>query len=192
MSFYLLELSLIPGDLVKRDFYVYEDINYIFKTLQNDLSTGQGCYEAAWYGETIKIYVYENYQLIKTIDMHPYIFFETDEYPHIYYGGNNEVIAIDKNDVVITKDTNNSEFDQYFFTEVLNNRADIMVHLKMPNIPILTGIPVTQYQQFNLTEYPGVTFHYGYNDLEFGNHMMDDTSTTEMSIDLSSDDETSF
>lgn len=72
--------------------------------------------------------------------MHPYIFYELDKYPCIYYDGNNGPIVVKMDNNVLTK--TDSEFDEY----------------------------------------------YGSNDLEGGNYITDDETTTSIEGEVPVDD----
>src|SRR3972149_7162166 len=111
MSFYILEL-LLEKDIIRRDYYIYTDIEKIKEKLYYFLTTGTGCYEVVWYGEEVNIYICKDFMPIRKIDMHQYIIFELDEYPQIYFDPDNQPIVVKNDNNVLSKD--DAEFDEYF------------------------------------------------------------------------------
>ncbi len=173
MSFYILELFL-NRDLVRKDYYIYNNIEKIKEKLYTYLTSATGCYETVWYGAIINIHVYENYIPVHCIDLHPYIIYELDEYPQIYFDGENGPIAIKYDDSVITKD--DAEFDEHFCVKVCNNDETIDVRIDMDSVPMLTGCLLEKQEIFNLRIFPQLKLHYGHNDLEYGNNISDSDS----------------
>ncbi len=189
MSFYLLELVL-ERDLIRKDYLVYNNKEKIKEKLYSYLISGQGCYEAVWYGAVINLCIFRNYQLIKKMDMHAYMIFELDEYSQIYFDADNQPIAIKNNDTVITKD--DAEFDEHFCVKVVNGDENIDVKIDMSSVPILEGRLLEKQEIFMIEGLPGIKFHYGHNDLEFGNDISDSESEMDASINEDSDEEASF
>lgn len=197
MSFYMLSLVINSGAAWSRDdHYIYNNFQEIRRKLYDYLTSNIGCYEAVWIGIDIYLKVYENYHLKSQIDLHPYITYELDQYPCIYYDGNNDPMVAKMDDSILTKD--DPEFDEYFCVKVLNGDENIKVNLNFPRIENLNGKLIEKDDIFNLDDYPNHQFHYGRNDLDMDNQNISDsemtiadgeTSADDMSVSCFSDDE---
>lgn len=174
MSFYILELSL-QNDLTRRDYFIYNNKEKIREKIY-DYLISPGCYEVVWCGAKINLYIYENFKPKFMIDLHQYIIFELDEYPQIYFDPNNLPIIIDKEENIVP--TDDANFHEYFCTKICNNGNDDIIDVKinMNSIPLLNGRLLEKQEIFYLDLFPGIKFHYGYNDLEFGNDISDSES----------------
>ena len=186
MSFYILEL-LLDRDIIRKDYYIYTSIDKIKEKLYSYLTSATGCYETVWYGNEVNIYACENFMPIHRMDMHPYIIYELDEYPCIYFDGDNRPIAIKNDDSVITKD--DAEFDEHFCIKVCNNDETIDIKLDLSSVPLLKGCILEKQEIFVLPMYPNIKLHYGHNDLEYGNDMSDSESDN---MDEGSNDDISY
>jgi hypothetical protein len=188
MSFYLLEIKL-DNNITRKDYYVYNDINKLREKLIFYLESDQGCYEVIWFGVNINLYIYNEYKLEKKYDLHNYLIYQLDEYPIIIFDSNNQPIAYDKEENVITKE--NSLFNEYFCIKVCNGDENIIANLNIKFIEKLKGKILEKQEIFTLKEFPQIKFHYGYNDLENGNEMSDSDSeiATWTDMEIETDDE---
>lgn len=77
-SCYILEMSVQPGGSRKGEFFVYKTWKEIKHTLQKQLQIDRNCicdnaYHFGWYDQTAAIWVFEHGQLVKYIDLRPFI-----------------------------------------------------------------------------------------------------------------------
>lgn len=190
MSFYILELSIIPGEYKKTDLYIYNNLEKIQRRLVEDLETGLGCYYAAWYGETITLHIYENYEYVTSIDLHPYISIETEKYPYIYFDPDGEVIALTNEEELVGR--GDPEYDDYF-VNILNGYDNgfgdkdginevVGAYVNISDIPEIDEDKklLDKNEVFSLMEYPDKVFHYGYNDLEYNDDIFETSDQSEM------------
>lgn len=186
MSFYVLEILLKPGELTRKDYYIYNNLEKIKEKLYQYLLSSTGCFETIWYGSEINIYLAKDYSIIKKINMHDNIIYELDEYPCIYFD-NDMPIAIRKDDTIMME--KDAEFDEYFCFNVCNDYENINITINWETIENLDGKLLDKTEIFNIKNfhYDDKTFHYGYNDLLFENNFNDDNSDIYYSSDSEED-----
>ena len=175
MSFYMLELSIAPGDYTKQDFYIYNDLAKIRKRLEEDLESPFGCFLAIYYGENIRIHIYQDLHKVQTIDLHPHLTYSTETYPHIYFDPDGEPMAMNHDEEIVTK--GEPEFDKYF-NETINNATEddeddnrayeegIAIEVDFSTILPLEGYLIDRGDEFSIPDFGEIIFHYGHNDLE--------------------------
>lgn len=196
MSFYMLSIVLKSESTWSRnDHYIYNNIDKIFEKLYKYLLSNIGCYEAVWIGIDIYLKIYEDYHLKTQFDLHPYIFYELDEYQCIYYDENNDPIVVKIDNSILTR--LDPEFDEYFCVKILNGDENIRITVDLPKIENLNGRLIEEDDIFNLEDFGDHQFHYGHNNLEIGNDISDgemtitdgEISADDMSINCLSDEE---
>lgn len=95
-TFYLLELSVVPGGARKGDYYAFNTLDEIKNALMEDFHAHSSeLYILLWYGETVKLYVYENSEIIKIIDILPKITVKIPDYPEMTFSEEGKLIGFD-------------------------------------------------------------------------------------------------
>lgn len=94
-SFYHLNFAVAPGGARQDAHYVRATLDEVKGDLANELAHGIGLYLLCWYGATLKLEVFDKGELVKEVNLHPFVEIEIEGYPKITFGQDDEPIGHD-------------------------------------------------------------------------------------------------
>lgn len=93
-SFYALEIFVQPGGARKAEVHVFDNLERIQQTLDDELSLAINIYLLAWYGEDIFLLTYRDGAEVQKIPMLPRIRLKIKGYPEIWFDETNQMRGI--------------------------------------------------------------------------------------------------
>ncbi|GHJ43549.1 hypothetical protein Cs7R123_08910 [Catellatospora sp. TT07R-123] len=162
-SFYELTFGVSPGGARKCTHYLRGSLDEIRSDLGAELAEELNLYLLCWYGAELSIQVYQDGELERSVDLHPFVTIEVDGYPAITFTGPHQPVGYDFEADDDAEDEEETLSHRMFCGE-LGDAVSVTVAWDRIDVPPLTGVPLTADDVFDAADQRG--YPYGYSDCE--------------------------
>ncbi len=180
-SFYTLELHVAPGGCRRGDCFVLTDLDVLKRIVTADLSSGNGVYLIAFYGEDIVVGVHVPGKQPRRIDLMPFIDVELPGHPSfVKRGVCNFDFAADEEEHDDEEEDEDEDEDEAEAEDTLVNKLlcdaikpEVTIDWEAAAIPALPGPVLPAGTAVHIkSSYTGQVRQatFGHNDFEGGDH----------------------